>query len=103
ASSDGRLRITDLSRRCCVSARQLDRLFRRWVGPGPKTFARIMRFQASLASFDPEATPALAQLADRLGYFDPAHLSNEFLELAGLSPRRIAPSRVADFSKTQCE
>jgi len=103
ASSDGGLRIADLAGRCGVSARHLDRLFRRWVGPGPKTFARIMRFQASLASLDPEATPALAQLADGLGYFDQAHLSNEFLQLAGLSPRRIAPSRVADFSKTQCE
>jgi len=102
-TSGGGLRIADLAARCGVSARHLDRLFRRWVGPGPKTFARIVRFQASLASLDPEAVPELARLAGGLGYFDQAHLTNEFLQLAGLSPRRIAPSRVADFSKTQCE
>jgi AraC-like DNA-binding protein len=103
AASHGRLRIADLTRHCGVSARHLNRLFARWIGPGPKMFARIMRFQASLACLDPAVAPALARLADGLGYFDQAHLSNEFLRLAGSSPRRIAPSRVADFSKTQCE
>jgi AraC-like DNA-binding protein len=100
---EGRVKITDLAQRCRMSARHLDRIFRRWVGLSPKTFARIMRFQASLARLDPRSSPALAEMASGLGYFDQAHLSNEFAQLAGLSPRRIAPSRVADFSKTQCE
>ena len=100
---EGRIKIADLAERCRMSARHLDRIFRRWVGLSPKTFARIMRFQASLARLDPRSAPALAEMASGLGYFDQAHLSNEFAQLAGLSPRRIAPSRVADFSKTRCE
>lgn len=103
SGDEGRTKIADLAQRCHTSARHLDRIFRRWVGLSPKTFARIMRFQASLASLDPVAAPALADMASGLGYFDQAHLSNEFAHLAGLSPRRIAPARVADFSKTQCE
>jgi len=102
-AEEGRTRITELAERCRTSERHLDRVFQRWVGMSPKTFARIVRFQASLARLDPSTLPALAEMATRLGFFDQAHLSNEFLQLAGFSPRRIAPSRVADFSKTQCE
>jgi AraC-like DNA-binding protein len=102
-TENGRTKITELAERCRTSARHLDRVFHRWVGMSPKTFARIVRFQASLARLDPSTLPALAEMATEFGFFDQAHLSNEFLELAGSSPRRIAPSRVADFSKTQCE
>lgn len=100
---EGRMKIDQVAERCGMSARHLDRLFRQWVGPGPKTFARIMRFQASLARLDPLSSPDLAQMATGLGYFDQAHLSNEFAQLSGSSPRRVAPDRVSDFSKTQCE
>jgi hypothetical protein len=55
-----------------------------------------------IADLDPVSAPAFAQLASGLGYFDQAHLSNEFAHLAGWSPSRVAPERVADFSKTQC-
>jgi len=103
SGDEGRMKIADLAQRCRTSARHLDRIFGRWVGLSPKTFARIIRFQASLASLDPVSPPDLADIANGLGFFDQAHLSNEFAQLAGLSPRRIAPARVADFSKTQCE
>ncbi len=103
SADEGRTTIVDLARRCGTSVRHIDRLFRRWVGLSPKALARVLRFQASLASLDPVSAPALAALAAGRGYFDQAHLSNEFARLAGLSPRRIAPARVADFSKTQCE
>jgi len=42
-------------------------------------------------------------VAAELGYFDQAHLANEVALFAGMSPGRIAPHRVADFSKTRCE
>jgi hypothetical protein len=44
-----------------------------------------------------------AGVAAELGYFDQAHLANEVALFAGTSPGRIAPHRVADFSKTRCE
>ena len=99
----GRTKVAELAERCRTSARHLDRVFHCWVGMSPKTFARIVRFQALLAGLDPSTLPALAEMAAQFGFFDQAHLSNEFLQLTGSSPRRIAPSRVADFSKTQCE
>jgi AraC-like DNA-binding protein len=101
--SEGRMRIVELANRCGMSVRHLNRLLRGWVGLSPKTFARIMRFQASLGRLNPSSPPDLAGMANGLGYFDQAHLSNEFVQLAGSSPRRIAPGRVADFSKTKCE
>ena len=100
---EGRMKIDRVAERCEMSTRHLDRLFRQWIGLRPKSFARIMRFQASLARLDPTASPDLAHMATGLGYFDQAHLSNEFAELSGSSPRRVAPERVSDFSKTQCE
>src|SRR5262249_22031411 len=69
SGDEGRTTIAELAHRCRTSARHLDRLFRRWVGLNPKTFARIMRFQASLASLDPVAPPALADIANGLGFF----------------------------------
>ena len=45
----------------------------------------------------------LLRVAAELGYFDQAHLANEATLFAGTSPGRIAPHRVADFSKTRCE
>jgi AraC-like DNA-binding protein len=99
----GQIRVEQLAHNCQVSLRHLDRLLRNWVGFSPKRLARITRFQALLQHMENSSSGCSARVAAELGYFDQAHLANEVALFAGTSPGRVAPHRVADFSKTRCE
>jgi AraC-like DNA-binding protein len=98
----GCLRVADIAARCDVSPRHLNRLMRDWVGYGPKVFATVVRFQATLNQIDHSPTRSPAALAADNGYFDQAHLTWDLGRFAGATPRHLASSSVADFSKTRC-
>jgi AraC-like DNA-binding protein len=99
----GSARVEEIAARCHVSPRHLNRLMRVWVGYGPKCFARVVRFQATLKQIEDSPTQSGAALASRAGYFDQAHLTLDLTRFAGATPRRLASSSVADFSKTRCD
>jgi AraC-like DNA-binding protein len=80
-------RIGEVARALGISARQLERVFRREVGLAPKHYARLVRFRRMLGALD-RADPQWADLAARAGYSDQPHLVREFREFAGLAPRR---------------
>ena len=81
----GSLSIDRLTRMTGQSERQLERYFYNEIGLSPKSFSRIMRFQNVLQL----ATSArnLTDLALSAGYYDQAHFSREFTDIAGQSPR----------------
>jgi methylphosphotriester-DNA--protein-cysteine methyltransferase len=87
AASGGRENVRGLSRRLQSSPRQLERAFRQFVGLTPKTFARIMRFQRALQHR--RAGGNWAAVAHGCGYHDQAHLCNEFVSLAGITPEAL--------------
>jgi len=60
--------------------------FREEVGLPPKAVARLLRFRRAVAALDGVDPPDLARLAADCGYYDQAHLGNEFKRLAGASP-----------------
>jgi AraC-like DNA-binding protein len=70
-----------------VSERQLRRRFEDAVGYGPKTLARVLRFQRFLALACGGGD--LAQLALSAGYADQAHLTRECRRLAGRTPSEL--------------
>jgi AraC-like DNA-binding protein len=70
-----------------LSERQLRRRFTDAVGYGPKTLARILRFQRFLALAADDAD--LAGLAFAAGYSDQAHLTRESRRLAGRTPAEL--------------
>ncbi len=74
-----------------VSERQLRRRFAEAVGYGPKTLARVLRFQRFLALGPGE----LARLALEAGYADQAHLTRECRRLAGRTPSALLASGAA--------
>ncbi|MDO8214057.1 DUF6597 domain-containing transcriptional factor [Conexibacter sp. CPCC 206217] len=101
-----RTRVGELSDALGVSERQLLRRFRAAVGYGPKTLARVLRFQRFLTAAWAEPEPMRSEHSDRrtdgdagtlglarialdVGYADQAHLSRECRRLAGVSPRRL--------------
>lgn len=78
-----------------LGERQLRRRFLAGVGYGPKTLARVLRFQRLLALLQasPDARPSLAEAAFRSGYADQAHMTAECTRLAGRSPAALVAGR----------
>jgi AraC-like DNA-binding protein len=78
-----------------LGERQLRRRFLTGVGYGPKTLARVLRFQRLLGLLHagPGGPPSLAEVAVRAGYADQAHMTAECTRLAGRSPATLAAGR----------
>jgi AraC-like DNA-binding protein len=78
-----------------LGERQLRRRFLAAVGYGPKTLARVLRFQRLLALLRdaPGGPPSLADAAVRAGYADQAHMTAECTRLAGRSPAALLTGR----------
>jgi AraC-like DNA-binding protein len=76
-----------------VSERQLRRRFADAVGYGPKTLARVLRFQRFLALTADGG--GLARLALSAGYADQAHLTRETRRLAGRTPLELVTAGAA--------
>jgi AraC-like DNA-binding protein len=69
-----------------VSHGHLDREFRRVVGFGPRTLARILRMRRLLAVLDVYGSVAWTTLAADLGWYDQAHLIRDFKRFTGVTP-----------------
>jgi AraC-like DNA-binding protein len=78
-----------------VSERHLRRRLRPALGYGPKTLARILRFQRllGLARTRRDDGPGLARLALEAGYADQAHMTAECRRLAGDPPGVVLGAR----------
>lgn len=76
-----------------LSERQLRRRSLHALGYGPKTLARILRFQRFVALADAAAEIPLAALAVDAGYADQPHLTRECTRLAGLPPAALRRER----------
>ncbi|SFO52313.1 Helix-turn-helix domain-containing protein [Chitinophaga sp. YR627] len=102
--SGGQVSVDALAEEMHVSNRTLERIFKKNVGIPPKEFLRIVRFQEVLKRLQHEAEKnaltrvpgeSLLRIAFELGYYDHAHLTNEFKKYAG-----ILPSELSHFYKT---
>jgi len=82
--SGGQAPIDTLTRATGVSARHLERQFQDDVGLSPKTLARIVRLQQALRRVR-EGLP-LTEVALACGYYDQAHMTRDFRQLAAMSP-----------------
>jgi AraC-like DNA-binding protein len=78
--------VDDVAREVNLSRQHLRRRFLEQVGVGPKTFARVARFQRLLAHLRGRSAPSWAAAAADVGYFDQSHLIADFRELAGTTP-----------------
>jgi AraC-like DNA-binding protein len=92
---DGLGRVNGLGDAIGISERQLRRRFHAAVGYGPKTLARVLRFQRMLALAPQGADGDLARLALEAGYADQAHMTAECTRLSGEPPARLLRSRIA--------
>ena len=84
-------RVAELGSALGLSERQLRRRFADAVGYGPKTLARVLRFQRFL--FLAGSGNDLARLAISAGYADQAHLTRECRRLSGRTPSELVLAR----------
>jgi AraC-like DNA-binding protein len=87
-ATGGAVAVTDLADEVGWSRRHLAERFRTEVGLPPKVFARVLRFEHARHQLQRPGAPGLATVAAENGYYDQAHLTREFNELAGCSPTR---------------
>jgi methylphosphotriester-DNA--protein-cysteine methyltransferase len=91
--SAGQVTVEQLACKAGISRQHLTRLFRSRVGVTPKLYARLARFQSSLAHAATSAPTDWAHAALPLGYADQSHWIAEFKEFSGLTPHRFAARR----------
>jgi AraC-like DNA-binding protein len=89
-------RVDQVTDRFDVPIRKLQRLFRRYVGVGPKWVLRRYRLHDGAELLARGEAPELAELSLALGYFDQAHFSHEFKEQIGLTPAEYAARTEAE-------
>jgi AraC-like DNA-binding protein len=75
---------------CGLSARQLQRRFRRAGGPSPKGLARSLRFEAIRDRLMGDPGARLTDLAHAFGYADQAGFIRDFKGFAGRTPGEFA-------------
>jgi AraC-like DNA-binding protein len=84
-------RLSDVAAVLGVSERHLRNLFAREVGLSPKHFARISRVRSVLAQ---AGRRPWAEVAIRAGFFDQAHMIDDFRSMMGVSPGAYLAGRL---------
>jgi AraC-like DNA-binding protein len=84
--SAGRVPIASIADQLGLSRRYLSQVVRDELGLTPKTAARVVRFSQARQSLRTGRTRNLAETAAVCGYFDQAHLTSDWKQLAGCTP-----------------
>jgi AraC-like DNA-binding protein len=87
-AAGGGVEIGELAADVGWSRRHLSEKFRAEVGLTPKVAARVLRFERARHLLAMPTRPALAAVANACGYYDQAHFTREWTELAGCTPTR---------------
>jgi AraC-like DNA-binding protein len=86
--------VDDLVDRTGIGKRKLQRIFNEYVGVSPKWVIRRYRLHELIEILNSDQQPDWPQLALELGYFDQAHLINDFRSIVGCPPshyQRLVP------------
>jgi AraC-like DNA-binding protein len=86
--SAGTVAVADLARTVGWTRQHFARRFAGEFGLSPKLAARVVRFDRARRMLQAPFL-SIAQVAQACGYYDQAHLTRDFRELAGVSPARL--------------
>src|ERR1700733_13370832 len=78
--------VDDLAKRAGMGKRRLQRIFNEYVGASPKWVIRRYRLHDIVEKANSGSQLDWSQVALELGYFDQAHLINDFKSIVGYSP-----------------
>lgn len=89
-TTNGKMSISELSKRNFTTVRQLQRNFKTFIGMSPKEYANIIRFQHALRFIkNSNQNRSLMDIAFECGYYDHSHLTNEIKRHTGLPPSSL--------------
>jgi len=102
AARHGRLSIEQMAAHYGLSRQRFAHRFHQAAGLSPKLFGRIVRFQGLVQALLANDVSHWASVASEAGFYDQAHMINEFRGFAGAPPTTffrphddtIAPSRI---------
>lgn len=83
----GMLAVADMVQSIGLSERQLERLFKKFIGLSPKFYTRIIRFSTIFELIQQE-DPGWAGLAYESGFYDQSHFIRNFKAFTGEDPSR---------------
>ncbi|MGA8145640.1 MAG: helix-turn-helix transcriptional regulator [Candidatus Acidiferrales bacterium] len=89
AAAHGQVPVDALASAASLSPRQFRRLCLERTGLSPKRLARVLRFRHAAAHAGARRH-GWADIALECGYYDQAHLINDFRELSGVSPAQFS-------------
>ena len=84
--TNGAIPLQEIQKELQVCQRTFQRKFEQQVGVSPRLFARICRFQHSLALVKANGFEKLSDIAYETGYADQSHFIRTFKEFTGLTP-----------------
>ncbi len=84
ARPSNRLSIAEVARRSGWSERRFSQIFREQIGFAPNVWRRLQRFQSAVQQLRNGAEIRWADLALECGFYDQAHLANEFRSFSGI-------------------
>jgi AraC-like DNA-binding protein len=87
-ASQGTIPVAQLADTIGWTRQHLARRFAGEFGLAPKLAARVVRFERARRLLQTPFT-TMAEVASSCGYFDQAHMTRDFVELAGISPGRL--------------
>lgn len=91
----GALRIGELTRELGWSRKRIVAHFREEIGLPPKRAAKLLRFERVRALAESATRPDWAWIAREAGYYDQAHLINDFRSVTGRTPETFFQDSVA--------
>lgn len=83
----GLVNVQDISKHANIGERQLERIFKKYIGLSPKFYARIIRF-SYIFELVKEENPHLTEIAYEAGYFDQSHFIKNFKAFTGEDPSK---------------
>lgn len=93
----GQIKIAALAKRHFTTERQLERHFNEQIGVSPKEFINLTRFQHAFGKIQQnKGHKSISDIAWDCGYYDHAHLTNDFKRYTGTTPTGLI---LSDFSK----
>ena len=83
----GQIKVEVLASKNFTTVRQLERTFKQHIGISPKQMINLIRYQNAMTAFQ-ERKPkeSILSIAFDYGYYDHAHLTNEFKRYNGVTP-----------------
>lgn len=81
-----------LSENIELSQRQIERLFKLWMGITPKHYQRILRVKKAMSYIRLHKEAKLSDVAQRFGFSDQAHMTREFSTIGCITPKKYEKS-----------